>query len=47
MVDRFVRVPKRYLYAPFVRTLKLAPNTVTWAGLVLGLACAACAAAAQ
>lgn len=40
MIDRFVRTPKKHLYAPLAR-LKLAPNTVTWAGFVLGLLCAA------
>lgn len=43
MVDRFVRVPKKYFYAPLSH-LNLAPNTVTWAGFVLGLLCATAAA---
>lgn len=44
MVDRFVRIPKKYVYAPLARTVKLSPNTVTLAGFVAGLACAIAAA---
>lgn len=43
MVDRFVRIPKKYLYAP-LNGLRLAPNTVTWVGFVVGLLCAVAAA---
>lgn len=44
MLDQRLRIPKKWLMLPLARRLKVSPNLVTGAGLLVGLAAAGAAA---
>lgn len=44
MLDRYARLPKKYLYQPLSRTLRVSPNQVSLCGFVAGMMAAGAAA---